>query len=102
MTRSKSSDQQSFKHPVQKKPLESVRTNFDSARALMNMHQRQNTARYMSNNLFKKVDQQPKAIAKASAERTLEQNIDKFNKVLHSLKASPQKYSINTQKVIAR
>jgi hypothetical protein len=29
-----------FKNAVQKKPLDSVRTNFDSARAVINMHQR--------------------------------------------------------------
>lgn len=95
-----------FKHPVQKKPLDTQKTNFDSARAMINMHHRVNTARYMSGNsamIFKKTEQ-PKVNLKASVERekkTLDQNIEKFNKVLHSLKASPQRYSIN-QKVIGR
>ena len=54
----------------------------------------------MSHNLFKKVEQ-TKPVVKASAERSLEQNIDQFNKVMHSLKSSPQRYSVN-QKIVGR
>ena len=49
----------------------------------------------MSHNLFKKVES--KQPVKASAERAHEQNIDNFNKVLHSMKTSPHRYSINAK-----